>query len=245
MRDMIEAVTRYWNRQPCGSLRPPEWRDIVEPHVREFAQFGRWRGRWVLEIGCGIGRDTAEFVFAGAHVWAVDLSQESIGLAIKRVPSDGYRASANFYCTNAEESLPYIEDGFDLVYSFGVLHHTPHPDRVLWRAFERTKVGGELRIMVYAKWSLKRMLGEQPEAQAGCPLVRWYSVREARRLVEKAGFRVVSIRKRHIFPYRVREYVEGKLVKRWPYRVMPQFLFRALERFLGHHLLVVARRPWQ
>src|ERR1700739_509502 len=99
-------------------------------------------------------------------------------LAMKRI--DAPRMGVLFHCRNAEEFLP---DGpFDLIWSFGVLHHTPHPEKVLRLAHERLKLDGDLRIMLYAKYSWKNLFtGQQPEAQAGCPLVRWYSMQGAKR----------------------------------------------------------------
>ena len=185
----------------------------------------------MLEIGCGIGTDTLEFIKAGAAVYAVDLSGESVALARKRCPK------ASFWIADAEAWLP---DGpFDLVYSFGVLHHMPNPKAVLNRI--RLSENGELRIMLYSKWCLKNVLGNQPEAQSGCPLARRYTVRDAKQLLESCGFGIQSIMKAHIFPYRVADYIEHRYVKRWYYR-MPQRLFSWLERHFGEHLLIVARQ---
>src|SRR5271167_1012128 len=93
----IEAVQDYWNRRPCNIRHSPrpvgsreyfddveERKYFVEPHIPAFADFGRWKGRRVLEIGCGIGTDTINFARAGAHVTAVDLSETSIEVARQR-----------------------------------------------------------------------------------------------------------------------------------------------------------------
>ena len=256
MTSFIGRIGKWWDAQPCG-VRLSSWpagsanwshevsvkRYYVQHHIRPFAEFSKWKGKRVLEIGCGIGTDTLEFVRAGASVDGVDLSSESLRLAERRVSMeniDPWRWP-HFYCLNAESWLP--QGPYDLVYSFGVLHHTPHPDEVLKRAWERMAPGSELRLMLYAKWSLKRMLREQPEAQAGCPLVKWYTKRDARRLAEDTGFVVESVEKTHIFPWRVADYVEGRYVKRLAYRFIPRSLFEWLERRLGHHLLIKARKP--
>lgn len=230
----MSEIEAYWSRVPCGSRHlDPTWqRFFVQPHIREFAQFDRWKGKRVLEIGCGIGTDTLEFEKAGAYVQAVDASMKSIEIAMKRC------RTTQFFVVDAEEYLP--TDYFDLIYSFGVLHHTPHPEIILQKANARLNENGELRIMLYAKWSIKHLFGIQPEAQAGCPLVRWYSEREARKLLESCGFRVVSIEKTHIFPWRIADYVQHKFVKCWYYRIMPKRFFEWLEHRLGHHLLLVA-----
>jgi SAM-dependent methyltransferase len=208
------------------------WRYKVQPHIIGFAEFWEWKDKKVLEIGCGIGTDTLEFQKAGARIAACDISFTSVSIANRRC------TGVSFYSGNVEDRLP--DGSFDLIWSFGVLHHTPHPEKVLRLARQRIADTGELRIMLYARWSLKHLLREQPEAQAGCPIVRWYSAKSARRLVESCGWRVTSIEKTHIFPWKVSEYRQHRLVKRWPYRIMPRWTFTYLESILGHHLLVRA-----
>jgi SAM-dependent methyltransferase len=263
---VIEQVQAFWDKRPCNvrHSKAPTGSDLwsrevtnrkylVEPHIPIFAQFGAWSGigrnpRWrnkrVLEIGCGIGTDTLEFCRAGVfHIDAVDLSSQSITLAFNRVANKGYKNAA-FLCANAEDPLPprISNEGFDLAYAFGVLHHTPHPGAVLKNMRACLRDDGELRIMLYAKWSIKNLLEHQPEAQAGCPIARVYSGRQARELLRACGFEVVSIRKTHIFPWKVSDYIEHRYVKCWYYRWMPKPLFQLLEKLLGWHLLIVARR---
>lgn len=250
----IETVRQYWNRQPCNinhslsAVGSDKWSEeiterkyFVEPHIKAFADFPRWTNRRVLEIGCGLGTDTLEFVKAGAIVDAIDISSESIRLAEHRLRN--YRG-VRFFLWNAENPFlrtPMHRYGYHLVYSFGVLHHTLDPLAVLENARREIAPKGELRIMVYAKRSLKFWMGEQPEAQPDCPFVRTYTAKQVRRMLKLTGFEAVSIRKTHIFPWRVSDYIEHRYVKRGIYRYMPAHLFRLLERICGHHLLVIAR----
>lgn len=252
----IAEVQKYWDLRPCNVrhgrsfLGSPAWsREVtdrkyfVERHIRGFAQFPWWSGRRVLEIGCGIGTDTLTFLQYGAIVDAVDLSLESLTLAKMRckyfLGSD--RPPVRFTHGNAEE-IVFAPSVYDLVYSFGVLHHTPHPERILRKAHAALQPGGELRVMLYARRSLKYLLGEQAEAQANCPIARFYSRSEARNLLTAAGFSIKALWQDHIFPWRVKDYVEHRYVKRWPYRFMPRQVFHALEGALGHHMLIVARK---
>lgn len=236
-RCAVNELVDFFDRVPCGSrhLDPTAQRYFVQPHIPGFAQFERWKDKRVLEIGCGIGTDLLEFVNAGANIEAIEFSTESRDLAQNRFHDNN--CPLIWFC-DAEKWLP--NGPFNLIYSFGVLHHTPHPEKVLRLAHDRLKDYGELRIMLYAKYSVKHLMGTQPEAQNGCPLVKWYSARQARRLLESCGFRVVSIEKTHIFPWKISEYIQHRFVKDWPWRWMPKWMFSICERLGGHHLLIVA-----
>lgn len=205
----IDEVREYWDRQPCNVRYSPQpvgslvWSQevtrrkyAVGSHIVPFADFSRWSGKRVLEIGCGIGSDTLRFIKAGAIVSAVDLSPRSIEIMRQRCDAERCRGSLSSWICNAEEWLPV--GPFDLVYSFGVIHHTPNPERVVRNAFERLKPGGELRIMLYAKWSIKNLTLQQPEAQAGCPIVRTYTERSVRELLKDFEDVRVEIGRAHV-----------------------------------------------
>ena len=141
----LDAVRDYWNRRPCNvrhsrkTLGSRDYFDevearryFVEPHIPVFADFSRWNGKRVLEIGCGIGTDTIRFARAGARVTAVDVSDESIELARHRANVYGLEDRIQFHCADAEHLSDAIPaEPYDLVYSFGVIHHTPHPERAI------------------------------------------------------------------------------------------------------------------
>jgi hypothetical protein len=83
-------------------------------------------------------------------------------------------------------------------------------------------------------------VAKHSEAQTGCPVTFSYSRREARELIEQHGFRIQKLRVDHVFPYRIRDYVEYRYVKEPHFRWMPEPLFDAFERRFGWHLLVTA-----
>src|SRR6185295_5841870 len=124
----IETVRAYWNARPCNirhSAKPVGERAYfdevearkyyVEPHIPGFAEFPRWKGKRVLEIGCGIGTDTINFARAGAEVTAVDLSEQSLGIARRQAEVFGL-TNIRFLQANVEcltSGLPL--ESYDLV----------------------------------------------------------------------------------------------------------------------------------
>jgi 2-polyprenyl-3-methyl-5-hydroxy-6-metoxy-1,4-benzoquinol methylase len=271
VKKSIADVQRYWDARPCNirhSAKPVGSREyfdevearkyFVEPHIPAFADFERWRGKRVLEVGCGIGTDSINFARAGAQLTAVDLSSESLRLAAERADVMGVADRIDFIQANAEELTARLTgEPYDLVYSFGVVHHTPRPDLALAAMRALTVPGGTLKLMVYHRrswkvfsivaanghgrfWKTDELVAEHSEAQTGCPVTFSYTRRGARELVERSGFRVQELWVDHVFPYRVRDYVNYRYVKEPYFRWMPEPLFSAFERRLGWHLLVTA-----
>jgi 2-polyprenyl-3-methyl-5-hydroxy-6-metoxy-1,4-benzoquinol methylase len=267
----VEQVRTYWDQRPCNirhSPRPIGTREyfdevearkyLVEPHIPKFADFERWRGKKVLEIGCGIGTDTVNFARHGASVTAVDLSPESLKIAAQRVALFGLGDLVKFYSGSAEELTSFLPlDTYDLIYSFGVIHHTPHPDRVLEQVRSYVKPGTTVKVMVYHRhswkvlwilmgygkgqfWRLNDLIAEHSEAQTRCPVTYTYTRRQGRKLLESFGFHVVDVSVEHIFPYRIADYVQYRYVKSWPWSWTPTPLFRWMERHFGWHLCLTA-----
>jgi SAM-dependent methyltransferase len=269
----IDAVREYWNRRPCNlrhSTAPVGSRTyfdevearkyFVEPHIPGFAQHQRWAGKRVLEIGCGLGTDTMNFARAGARVTAVDLSTASLELARRRAQVFGLDDRIQFIEADAERLSDFVEPApYDLVYSFGVIHHSPRPERVLDEIRRHfTSPQTTLKLMVYYRWSWKVLailfreahgafwrLGEavarNSEAQTGCPVTYTYTRRSLRALLDEHGFTAEDLFVDHIFPYRIADYVQYRYVKAFPFRYLPPGAMHALERTLGWHLCVTAR----
>ncbi len=267
----INKVQEYWNNRPCNirhstaEVGTRQYFDevevrkyFVEPHIPAFAEFDRWRGKKVLEIGCGIGTDTMNFARAGAEVTAVDLSAKSLELARKRAEVFGLEDRINFYEANAENLSTIIPpQKYDLVYSFGVIHHSPHPENIVAQIRQHfVQPGSTLKLMVYyryswkvfwilmtygkgAFWNLDKLIATHSEAQTGCPITYSYSKKSLARMIEN-GFDVKDIFAEHIFPYRIPDYVQYRYVKEWYFRYLPQSVFRFLEKRAGWHLCVTA-----
>jgi len=267
----LDDVREYWNRRPCNvrhSKKPVGSREyfdevearryFVEPHIVEFADFSRWAGKRVLEIGCGIGTDTINFARAGAHVTAVDLSEESLAIARERAQVYGLGDRIEFYAADAERLSAVVPPApYDLVYSFGVVHHTPHPENVIQQVREHyVHESSVIKLMLYHRrawkvlwilvtegrgrfWKLDELVARHSEAQTGCPVTYAYTRRGAEDLL--AGFNVDDSTVDFIFPYRIPDYVEYRYVRNWYFRILPRPLFRQLERHFGWHLCVTAR----
>lgn len=118
-----------------------------------FADFPKWRGKKVLEIGCGLGTESINFVRNGAELTIVELSGKSLELTKQRFKVFGL--SANFIQGNAEEldSLLPPNQKFDLIWSFGVIHHTPHPEKIIAQMRKVIQPEtGEIRLMLYSRY---------------------------------------------------------------------------------------------
>ncbi len=270
----VEQVQNYWNKRPCNVRHSPktvgtkEYFDevearkyLVEPHIPAFAEFPRWRDKKVLEIGCGIGTDTINFARHGANVTAVELSEKSLEIAEQRAQVLGLQDQIQFYQGNAEALTGFVPvQPYDLIYSFGVIHHTPHPSRIIDQIRQYSRPDTTVKIMVYHRhswkvlwillsygkgqfWRLNKLIAQHSEAQTGCPITYSYTRREGRDLLEQSGFRVGDILVDHIFPYRISDYVQYRYTKVWYFRLMPPFLFRWLESRLGWHLCLSAQGP--
>src|ERR1700682_1127505 len=165
----IEQAENYADRRPSNirpSTKPHGSREyfdeverrkyFVEPHIPRFAEFPRWQNKRVLEIGCGIGTDTMNFARNGADVTAVDLSEKSLEMARKRAEVYGLADRIRFYHGSGEALTGVLPAGaYALVYSFGVIHHTPHPERVLEQIRNYVHPGSTVKIMVYHRYSWK------------------------------------------------------------------------------------------
>jgi SAM-dependent methyltransferase len=158
-----ERVRAYWEAEPCGTktadapfgtreffAQVEAERDRLEPYVHDFAQFDRWYGKDVLEVGVGLGTDFVRFARAGARAVGVDLTEASVLAVRSRLELEGLDAEVRV--ADAEE-LPFEDGAFDLVYSYGVLHHTPDTRRALDEVRRVVRPVGEARIMLYSRRS--------------------------------------------------------------------------------------------
>lgn len=165
MNTTINEVKGFWNANPCQSDLSREqdrrryFEDISnkryhgrEWHVPTVAQFSEFRGKDVLEIGCSIATDGLEFARNGARYVGVDLTPKSIEMAKERFNLFGFPGT--FEVANAETRLPFPDDSFDHIYSFGVIHHSPVPERIVREIYRVLRPGGTLTVMLYNRSSI-------------------------------------------------------------------------------------------
>jgi SAM-dependent methyltransferase len=155
-----------WGQDPCGAESDPEHElgtreffDEVERYrYREYApwmqalmEFDRFRDARLLEIGCGMGTDLLQFARGGAHCTGIDLTPRSVEITRHRFKL--YGAEGNFMISDGEH-LPFRSESFDVVYSNGVLHHTPDTAGAIREVHRVLRPGGVAKIMLYHRNSL-------------------------------------------------------------------------------------------
>jgi SAM-dependent methyltransferase len=213
----LSEVKQFWERASCGEElylegharddyeRQSRERYRLEPEILGFAEFERHRGREVLEIGVGLGADHQRFAEAGAKLTGIDLTERAVAHVRRRFELLGLQSDLR--AGNAEQ-LPFADDSFDLVYSWGVLHVTTHTPRAIEEVLRVLRPGGEVRIMIYHKYSfvgymlwvryaLGRLrpwlsLNDVYSRYLESPGTKAYTVAEARQLF--GGFEVDEIR---------------------------------------------------
>lgn len=158
-------VHDYWNQQACGTQASNSikftkdyfedieaYRYSIEPEIFSFAQFTRFHDKKVLEVGTGTGTDFLQWVRAGAETYGIDLTTEGVEHVKHRLHVYGLKAKEVRVADC--EALPYGEDTFDLVYSWGVIHHTQDTQKALEEIIRVCRPGGMCKIMLYHRHSL-------------------------------------------------------------------------------------------
>lgn len=251
---MDETVKKFWDDRPCNikhSDKPIGTKEYfeevttrkykVEPHILAFANFPEWKDKDVLEVGCGIGTAAQSFTEHGARYTGIDVSERSIELARKRLDLFGLPGDVQVQDIQSWRS----GKKYDLIYSFGVLHHIRDLPSALENIRTMLKPGGVFKMMMYAENSWKKMCIDagldQYEAQSGVPIANTYTHEEIRDLVKDFGGEV-TIEQDHIFQWNVDEYKKYNYVREPWFEAMPPELVRALETRFGWHLMITIRK---
>jgi ubiquinone/menaquinone biosynthesis C-methylase UbiE len=270
VKDLKSDIKEYWNTIPCGwthSTREKGTREFfdeverhryfVEPHIREVAQFPEHKGKRLLEVGVGLGTDHRQFVLNGVRTVGIDLTPRAIQMTRQRLNLHGLTSNL---CNTDAEKLPFKEDSFDVVYSFGVLLCTPNTDIAIQEIHRVLRPGGKAIVMLYSKLSVKylydilfkkgileggllktspaSLLNYYSEANPDSPMIKVYTKSDCRRLFQR--FQSKDIRKYYIYRWREQEYKRKEYVPRFLYRSLPAKAFSWLERHLGWHMVITA-----
>jgi len=162
-----QQVRTYWEKEPCGTAEEivagaeplsrewfdkiEEYRDQVEPFIPEVVGFESYKGKKILEIGVGAGSDHLRWAKAGAKCFGVDLTEAGIKTTRKHLAYHGLKSQLKRIDA---EQLPFKDGTFDVVYSWGVIHHSEKPE-VIVREIQRVlKPGGVFIGMFYGRYSL-------------------------------------------------------------------------------------------
>jgi ubiquinone/menaquinone biosynthesis C-methylase UbiE len=206
-------VREFWDAASCGEIyaeglsveqrfrKHAEARYRLEPYIRGFARFEEGAGQDVLEIGVGMGADHLEWASSGPRrLVGVDLTPRAVAWTTQRLATYGFTSELE---EGDGEHLPFPDDSFNIVYSWGVLHHSPDTSAAFCEAHRVLRPGGTLRAMIYhrpsivglmlwARYALAtghpaRGLTDVYARHLESPGTKGYTVAEARRLVAPFG----------------------------------------------------------
>lgn len=267
LEDEKLRAREQWDQDPCGALYGKEHEfgtreffDTVERH--RYAEYAPWMpavmgfdkfpGARLLEVGCGMGSDLLQFARGGARCTGVDLTPRSIETSRHRFALYGERCD---FILSDGEHLPFLDESFDVVYSNGVLHHTPDTAGAVREVHRVLRRGGIAKIMLYHKHSLaywgemifrrgilggEFLRGRSPEeimsrwveySEHGArPLVKAYSRKQAKKLFEL--FSEVKID--------VEQMTRDEL--RFLSRLVSDNLFQRLSRSIGWNVIITAKK---
>ncbi|MBV9743966.1 MAG: class I SAM-dependent methyltransferase [Acidobacteriia bacterium] len=269
-----QEIRKFWGTRPCGIVSSKQpvsshafftetarhrfqiHTDWDRAFLKDAVRFQEHKNKRVLEIGCGIGVDGLEWARAGNRYVGLDYNFPSCQITRSRFEDD--RRSGAFSNGDAE-NLPFSDNSFDLVYSFGVLHHTPATEKAIDEVYRCLRPGGEAIIMLYYKWSAlvfgdvllgrglwqgalwkARSIGQlisnytewdsQTESNIN-PLTRVFSKRQAHKMFRR--FRNVEMELHYLWPGHF-----GPL--RRLALLLPDSLKHSLHRWVGWNLMIRA-----
>jgi SAM-dependent methyltransferase len=228
--DAKHDAVKFWDENPCGAVpelgegTPAFFAAVDEDRYRRYAPWlmeamgcSRFEGQRILELGCGMATDLARFVAAGARAFAIDLTPRHLAIARQRMALEN--APLRLVRADAEQ-LPFRGESVDVVYSFGVLHHTPDIAAAIAEAWRTLRPGGRLILGLYHRdsvfywWTTMACRGlvlggllrrgyrahlatiERGTVVAATPLVHVYSRRRVRELLRR--FSDVSVKAYHL-----------------------------------------------
>lgn len=271
--ELKESVKEFWEKE-TGGVRygkssdkrmyyeeTAEKRNSLEPDIPEFADFKGWRGLRVLEIGVGGGVDFCQFVNNGAITAGIDLTRAAIDHAEERLELVGLIGDGYDLRVADAEALPFEDNYFDIVYSWGVMHHTPNTLKAFQEAYRTLKDGGALKAMIYhvpslTGWMLWLRYGllrgslflsprEAIYRYLESPGTKAYTLKETKEMLSSCGFIGINLETRlspgDLLTIEPSERYEGQGYK-LIWKLYPRRLARLLGDRFGLYLLIKARK---
>ena len=266
-----DDVRDFWNDAACGeNLLLPSFdiagfkaqaaeRYRLEPYILPFANFEVAKGCAVLEIGLGLGADHERFARAGADLHGIDLTPRAVEITHRRLEMQGLKSDLR---VGDAEALPYADGSFDLVYSWGVIHHSPNTAQAAREILRVLKPGGSFRVMVYHTWSLVGLMlwlryglgrgkpftsmAEIYSTYLESPGTKAYTCHEAAQLFAKASEVKTRVELTHgdLLESGAGQRHEGRVLA-LARRIWPRWLLRRVAKRFGLFLLVSGTRPTQ
>jgi ubiquinone/menaquinone biosynthesis C-methylase UbiE len=249
-----DQVRDYWEQDPCGTVegivgkasrgthefyeRVESHRYSVEPFIHSVAQFTRYHGRKILEIGVGAGTDHLQWARAGAVCHGVDLTDAAIEMTRERLALYGF--DSQLQRADAER-VPFEDEIFDLVYSWGVIHHSERPSKIIEQIHRVLKKSGRFVGMMYGRRSV---VGLQFWARyallAGCP---WRSFHDVIwHHMESIGTKAYTPRELRALFSSFSECQIKPILTPYDKRYLPNWLTQFLPNRFGWFLTIDARK---
>lgn len=258
--ELLKQVQKAWEKHVChpdlgnvpaGSQLFFERNDIIRyqehPYIQKMVEKLDVKNKNVLEVGVGVGADAALLTQKGARFFGLDLTKNAVTLTQKRFHL--FQLNGIFLISNAEV-LPFKSESFDMVYSMGVLHHTPGEGEAICEIYRILKKEGQAIIMLYYKnlctYYLKLLLGrgilkglflKKSKAEiineleySGCPLTKLYSKKGAKELFK--NFSNINMQAKYLSRHSVP----------WIGKFIPQRFFDRLAPYFGFHLVIFASK---
>jgi ubiquinone/menaquinone biosynthesis C-methylase UbiE len=252
-QDLSLQIAAYWDERihdlaitthPVGTQgffqQLDEYRYDKLNYLPRLINFESYRGKKLLEVGCGAGIDLIHFGRAGAILTGIDLSRTAIDLAQKNLEINGLQADL---CLMNGEAMQFPDNSFDVVYAHGVLQYTSNANKMIEEIHRVLKPGGEAIMMVYNRISwlnLMRTLTKVPLEHEDAPVLKKYSIRELKQMLAPfQSYKIIPER----FPVKTKLHsgLKAKLFNGLfvgTFNIMPKSLVRPL----GWHLMAFARK---
>lgn len=251
--NMLKEVKNFWDARPCNvrhsqaEIGSKQYysevaarRYYVEPHIKNF--MGDFKDGRVLDIGCGVGTDSLMFAARGCKVTGVDISQNSLDIAKGGAKAMKLGRKTRFIRADIEHLSKYVKPKpYDLIWSFGVLHHTPHSEKAVKEIKKFCNKNTVVKVMLYHKHSwkafwlwLRDRSFTNSEAQQSSPVTHAYSKKEAKDLFK--DFRILDMKVDFIFPWKVDKYINYEYAHPWYWPILKHF-----QKWIGWHLLLTMK----